>query len=413
MATSAELNIFTVKELGAIAKELAVPGWHEMRKEDLVRALVQKSRSKTGRDTIQKRLAKRKKPPVKAVISEAKTKKKTVGNLPATVIKTNRSASPKTVKSVEEHKKETPKRRKAAQHQDTRRHQQGERPLLQAKDRTAVLISSTESQNERLVLLVRDPYWLHVFWELNSKTLKRAEVAMGHFWHSAVPVLRLYRVLSDGSSSPKRQLVRDIRIHGGVNNWYLDVDNPPTRFQVELGYLSREKKFYSLVSSNTVETPQRQIVDELDKLDGNWRGVADDLGRIYKLSGGDGNNQELKKVFEDQLRRPMSGPMLSRYRASQGGIGEKTRRNFDFNIDADVIIHGKTDPSVQVTIRNEPIKINPDGTFSVRFSLPEKRHVFSVEAEGSDGVEMQRVVLTVERNTRILETLFQEPSNED
>ena len=237
---------------------------------------------------------------------------------------------------------------------------------------------------------------------------------MGHYWHSAIPVLRLFRLHTDGTSYPKRHLIRDIPIHGGVNNWYLEVDNPPSMFQVELGYLSREKRFYPLVSSNTVETPQRQIVDELDKLDGNWRGVAEDLGRIYKLSGGDGGNQELKKVFEEQLRRPMSAPLLSRYRASKQGAGtEKTRRNFLFNVDADVIVHGKTDPSVQVTIRNEPIKINEDGTFSVRFSLPEKRHVFPIEAEGSDGVEMQRVILTIERNTRTLETLFQEYTEED
>lgn len=388
-----------------------------MRKEDLVRALVQKSRTKTGGEAIHGFLEKQRKSAPKLSVSLPKTGKKPSEKKSGIAIakgadkEHSRKGTDELSVQTAPKKREVPKKRENASDMH-------KRPLggttLRPGAKNGIQIQTTEGASDRLVLLVRDPYWLHAFWELSAKTLKRAEVAMGHFWHSASPVLRLYRVFSDGSGSPKRQPIRDIRIHGGVNNWYIEVSNPPSKFQVELGYLSREQKFYPLLSSGAVETPQRQIVDELDKLDGNWRGVADDLGRIFKLSGGDSANHELKQVFEDKLQRPMSDTMLSRYRASrQGALGEKTRRNFTFGIDADVIIHGQTDPSVQVTIRNEPIKINPDGSFSVRFSLPEKRHVFSIEAEGSDGVEKQRVVLTVERNTRILETLFHEPSEDD
>lgn len=262
--------------------------------------------------------------------------------------------------------------------------------------------------------MVRDPFWLHAFWEVSSKTMERAKVALGHLWYSSIPVLRLFRLFADGTGAPKRQLVRDISVHGGVNNWYLDVKDPPSTFIVELGYLTKEKKFYPTLSSNIVETPQQQVIDELDKLDGNWKGVADDLGRVFKLSSSEGHSsQELKEVLEEQLGRPMSPQLLSRYRVAKQGNIEKTRRNFPFDADVDVIIHGKTDSNVQVTIRNEPVAVNADGTFAVRFALPEKRHLFPIEAEGSDGVEMQRVILTLERNTRILETVIQEPSDDD
>jgi hypothetical protein len=295
------------------------------------------------------------------------------------------------------------------------RKDQGTASQYRKKLRRDISTHTDEGRMDQLVLLVRDPFWLHAYWEITARTVERAKVALGVFWHTSLPIIRLFRLESDGTTQPKRSFVRDILVHGGVNNWYLDVIDPPSAFQIELGYISREKKFYSLVSSNIVETPQQQVIDELDNLDGNWRGVAEDLGRIYKLSGGDSNNQELKKIFEEQLHRPMSAPLLSRYRASQHqSLGsEKTRRNFLFNIDVDIIIHGKTDPSVQVTIRNEPIKVQPDGSFGIRFALPEKRHVFSMEAEGSDGVETQRAILTIERNTRILETLFQESADDD
>ena len=151
----------------------------------------------------------------------------------------------------------------------------------------------------------------------------------------------------------------------------------------------------------------------MEKLDGNWKGVAEDLGRVFKLSSGERHSQELKEVMEEQLGRPMSPQLLSRYRVAKQGNIDKPRRNFRFSADADVIIHGKADPNVQVTIRNEPVEVNQDGTYAIRFALPEKRHLYTIEAEGSDGVEMQRVILTLERNTRILETVIQEPSDDE
>jgi hypothetical protein len=272
----------------------------------------------------------------------------------------------------------------------------------------------TTIKEDQLALTVRGPFWLHAFWQLSSRTIERIKVSMGHFWYTATPILRIYRIEPDAVSLDRRKLFREIKIHGGVRHWYIDVTDPPSMYQAELGYLSKEKKFHLLVSSNTVETPPRQIVDDLDKLDDNWREIDENLARIYKLSSNDVNNADLKRVFEKQLNRPMSQPLISRYKSTrQKNISEKTIRNFQFNIDADIIIHGKTDPSVQLTVKNEPITINSDGTFSVRFSIPEKRHVFPIEAESNDGVEIQRVILTMERNTRVLETLFQEHTEDD
>jgi hypothetical protein len=454
VAISTELHSLTAKELGSLAKELSITSWHALRKEELVNALAIKSRNKAAREIIQQRLAKLKKrtepksdPPSvkkkteekkrleekkkadwkkrteerKKVVEEKKKveekeKKKIEEKKPAaSASSTNKTSSNKSVSPVAEGKKEVPRKQVPVIVAVEPRKAQAIASQYRKKLRRDISTHSEEGRNDRLVLLVRDPFWLHAFWEITAKTVERAKIALGMFWHTALPIIRIFRMESDGATHPKRIHVRDILIHGGVNNWYLNVLNPPSKFQIELGYISREKKFYPLISSNTVETPQQQVIDGLDNLDGNWRGVADDLGRIYKLSGGDSNNPELKKVFEEQLHRPMSAPLLSRYRASQhqGSNSEKTRRNFLFNVDVDIIVHGKTDPSVQVTIRNEPIKVQPDGSFSIRFALPEKRHVFSMEAEGSDGVETQRLLLTLERNTRILETLFQEPTDDD
>jgi hypothetical protein len=487
VALSKELNLLTAKELGALAKELAISSWHSMRKEELINALTLKARTKLGRELIRQRLAKtnktavtpksntflnkkkiqerennrnevkkkieekrkskeKRKPEEKkshsassppkispnkhvATITENKITennktaetKKTENKTAESKITENKTTESKTTESKKSDNKKTappkvpPRKPSTVLVAVEPKKSSLSSQYRKKKLRRDISTHFDENRADRLVLLVRDSFWLHAYWEITARTVERTKVALGLFWHTALPIIRLFRLESDGTGQPKRNIVRDILIHGGANNWYLNVVDPPSAFQIEIGYLTREKKFYSLISSNSVETPQQQVIDELDNLDGNWRGVAEDLGRIYKLSGGDGNNQELKKVFEEQLHRPMSAPLLSRYRAvqHQSISSEKTRRNFLFNIDVDIIVHGKTDPSVQVTIRNEPIKVQPDGSFSIRFALPEKRHVFPLEAEGSDGVETQRAILTVERNTRILETLFQEPADDD
>ncbi|MDR0871283.1 MAG: DUF4912 domain-containing protein [Planctomycetaceae bacterium] len=420
MPITADLNTLTAKELGSLAKGLSVSGWHEMRKEELLSALSLKLRTKAGREVIQNYFDQRGKNPVEKPAARPVTEKRhSLSIKPAKVIK----PSPKQENTAEipdgitkKPKKLLPggQRKEAPQMRELSASVSAPQSLPEeVKKARRNIGSSAAGKDDKLVLLVRDPYWLHVFWEVTAKSIERAKAAMGPSWHTAIPVLRLFRLISDGSANPQRQHLRSVVIHSGVNNWYLDVDNPPSAFIVELGYLSREKKFHLVVSSNTVETPQHRVIDELEKLDGNWKGVADDLGRVFKLSGGNDSNSDLKKVFEEQLGRSVSSPLLSRYQASKYSSGEQTQRNFQFDVDADVIIHGKTSPNVLISIRNEPIPLKPDGTFSVRFSLPEKRHMFQVKAEGSDGVETQQVILSVERNTRVLETLIQEPSDDD
>ena len=46
---------------------------------------------------------------------------------------------------------------------------------------------------DRLVLMVRDPFWLHVHWELTGEGVERAKASLGHLWHTAKPMLRLLR----------------------------------------------------------------------------------------------------------------------------------------------------------------------------------------------------------------------------
>ena len=80
-------------------------------------------------------------------------------------------------------------------------------------------------------------------------------------------------------------------------------------------------------------------------------------------------------------------------------------KKFHFDINAELIVFGQTDPTATVTLQNDPVKLRPDGTFTVRFSLPDSRQIIPAVAVSADGLEEQTIVLAVERNIKRLDPM--------
>jgi hypothetical protein len=257
---------------------------------------------------------------------------------------------------------------------------------------------------DRLVVMVRDPYWLHAFWELASRSVERAQSAMGQHWHTTTPVLRVYQVSGDGTA----MLHREIAIHGGVNHWYVDVQNPPQQFRMEIGYLSAAGQFYCMARSNTVTTPPAGTSDSIDE---NWADINQNADRIFAMSGGysqRGTSLELQELLEERLRRPMGSPMQTRY-GSGASRGPSDARELPFAVDAELVVYGVSDPHAHITLHGEPVLLRPDGSFMVRMRLPDRRQVIPVVASSADGVEQRTIILAVERNTKVLGPVIRDP----
>ncbi|MEX0676293.1 MAG: DUF4912 domain-containing protein [Pirellulales bacterium] len=262
---------------------------------------------------------------------------------------------------------------------------------------------------ERIVVMVRDPYWLHAYWEIKRHSVERIEAAMSQDWHTARPYLRLLEVQGGATTSASERVVRDIEVHGGVSNWYVHVDKSPASYRLELGYVGSAGRFYPLVRSNVVTTPEPGASDAIDE---NWTDVAENFDKIYAMSGGyspDNNSLELQELFEERLRRPMGSPMVTRYGAGTAGL-MATHQKFRFEVDAEIIVYGVTNPDSHVSLRGEPVRIRPDGTFTVRMSLPNQRQVIPVVASAANGAEQRTIVLAVERNTKMMEPVLREAS---
>jgi hypothetical protein len=60
-------------------------------------------------------------------------------------------------------------------------------------------------------------------------------------------------------------------------------------------------------------------------------------------------------------------------------------------------------------LAGEPVQLGPDGSFTARVSLPDRRRVLPVVASSRDGVQERTIVLAIERNTKVMEPKMREP----
>jgi uncharacterized protein len=79
--------------------------------------------------------------------------------------------------------------------------------------------------------------------------------------------------------------------------------------------------------------------------------------------------------------------------------GAEKRKGFWFNVNAELIIYGATEPDASVTIGRRKIQLRPDGTFSFRFALPDGNYQLPVEAVSADGDDGRSANLSFERAT--------------
>jgi hypothetical protein len=214
----------------------------------------------------------------------------------------------------------------------------------------------------------------------------------------------LLKLDDNGTTESAETVYRDLEIHGGVRNWYIDVDQPPSRFQIVMGYMTGSGRFYELVRSNTVITP---VPGGKEASDDHWADIAKDAERIYAMSGGYGDETqrgELAEVFEERLNRTMDIDVLTQFGSGAEG-GLRKPRQFHFDVDAEIVVFGSTHPDAHVTIGTDPVKVRTDGSFSVRLPFPDRRQVLPATARSRDGVDEQTVVIAVERNTKVMEPL--------
>ncbi len=262
-----------------------------------------------------------------------------------------------------------------------------------------------EYGDTRLVLLVRDPEWIFAFWEINEAT--RAEMQIPRGGHDRRMVLRFYK--TDGRSWPEEpaHYTFDVDVGPYANNWYIKMPEPDSEWCAEVGTFDDDGNYISIVRSNRITMPRDSISEETDS---QWMTVEETYRKLYGMGGGvaaireSRGSEEILRMLSKQVSGALKGGAPTSGSMFSGGSGAITappppRKTFWLVAETELILYGATEPTATLTINSQPVKLNSDGTFSLRCALPEGDFRFRVHAVNQDGDEEREIVPVVTRRT--------------
>jgi len=241
--------------------------------------------------------------------------------------------------------------------------------------------------DNRIVLMVRDPYWIFTYWEVSEKKLSEIKTHLGsETYNKCTWCLRVYK-------TDKWEFF-DINLPAMANNWYINVPYPNSSYCVEIGVKTSDGRFIAAARSNIVTTPPDRMSDVIDE---EW--MIPDWERMYRLSGGFGlrsGSESLKELIEKRLKEESASGWISSISSPMKKPG---KRPFWSWVEAELVIYGATEPTATVMIDGKKVPLRPDGTFTLRYALPDGQQNFPVVATRDDGAEKRRVDIEVERKT--------------
>ncbi len=249
---------------------------------------------------------------------------------------------------------------------------------------------------DKIVLQVRDPWWVHAYWEVTWETRSRLSSELGPDYQRCRPTLRAYDVTNIIFNGSNANRFFDIEVNFDANNWYIDLGCPGRSWCVDLGIKLPDGRFITIVRSNTVFTPSdgpSWITDE------EWMVPEEMFARLYGLGFGFGPSSPVGKGWRERLKLQIGSPGLFSVSSPSRKEGEKPR-SFWLVVNTELIVYGATEPDAKVTVQGRPIILRSDGTFTLRFALPDGKQVIPVKAVSSDGIDEKTITPIVSRETK-------------
>ena len=303
----------------------------------------------------------------------------------------------------------------------------------------------------QMYLTARDPHWLYTHWDFTREQLKQYNVLSvdGHL------VLRIYVNAFGGLP------FEEIHVHPESRSWFIHVGRGATKYLAELGYFEPNRQWVRLAASAATLTPPDSMSDDTSvrfetlpaevpfkqllnlvktvvheqvplaeaiqhlraagypalpempvSKPAEWtpaqeRALAevvkmDEVRRVWMGS------LEITELIRRKLHEEISSGAAAGFSLPGGwsslGItspagGVSSAKGFWFNVNAELIVYGATEPDAKVTIGGRAIKLRPDGTFSFRFALPDGQFELPAIATSADGSDTRNADLKFTRST--------------
>jgi len=308
---------------------------------------------------------------------------------------------------------------------------------------------------QQLFLAARDPHWLYAHWDFSREQLKKYNTlaADGHL------ILRVYRGAADGEPLTQIHLhpesrtwfvpvpaagakyLAELGYHDAARKWvslarsgatFTPPDSLSDDTSVRFATIPPEVPFSALLAMvkgavrehvPLVEAMQQMRAQGFrnlptpEEVKREWtpaqeKALAEviSLDHVRRIWIG---SLEITELIRRQLQQHVSSAGAAQFSLPSSALGAawslssvsspfggaEKQRGFWFNVNAELIIYGATEPDAKVTIGDRAIKLRPDGSFSFRFALPDGHYSLPAAAHSADGVETRRANLEFSRET--------------
>jgi len=257
--------------------------------------------------------------------------------------------------------------------------------------------------DNKIVVMIRDPWWIFAYWEITHQRENEVRSVIGHKGLAPVKsILRVYDVTDIAFDGKNAHKSFDIDLAGLATSWYINVGTPNRAWVVDIGILASNNEFFVLARSNVVRTPRfgmSEIVDE------EWMCQEDEYWKIFGLSGGFGMGKTslaMKDMFKKRLMEQVTSGGWSGSVSSFSSPTKKKglkKKGFWLVVDCELIVYGQTEPDAKVTMQGMPLQLKKDGSFSMRFALPDGKQEIPVIATSFDGDDTRSITPIVTRRT--------------
>jgi hypothetical protein len=253
---------------------------------------------------------------------------------------------------------------------------------------------------DKIVAQVRDPWWLHCHWEVVASTWNNLINRLKEMFFSAKRVLRVYDVSHINFNGKNAHRYFDVEVTQEANSWYLDTGGPGRSWVVDYGLKLANGEFITIVRSNVVTTPidgPSWITDE------EWMVPEEMFGRLYGMGFGLGRTSPVGKAWQERFKKALFSGVLASPGITSAASPVKKKpkeRGFWLVVDCELIVYGATEPDAEVSVQGKKIKLRPDGTFTMRYALPDGKQVIPVKAISADKIEERIITPIVTRETK-------------
>jgi len=276
--------------------------------------------------------------------------------------------------------------------------------------------SATPELPSHITFLPRDPQWAYVFWEISSSDQQRAAAAGG-----IQLALRVADVTGLPLGAVHANSLQELVVNQGAREWHLPVPLSDRDYRVELGYRTQSGGWLSLATSSVARMPSLEptavVADAFVpfSLEAPVMATPEPVSsggveheRVYQLATASAErsrrvgSEVLHEWDQDSARTGGlndSGAGLWASGRSDSGSGIVRPRSFWLVADAELIVYGATEPTARLSIGEQEIPLEADGTFRVHVPFRDGKQLYPIKAVAADGEQERSIRLEFERRT--------------